>query len=259
MKSRSNLGPRGCALADITWAGRTLSGSDHFGEWSCETPDAWWDSPETKGEDASRPNADGDYDLPIFNQARLPTFNGLLEAVDHDALHEAGNFLTGAMTGRILVSGHGPAQWAEAKRAGKIRFVPKTDTIAQWQVSLKCVDPRKYGGSKDVVLTAPQDMIVSHRGNYGAFPRFLVRGSAPSGYDLWGPGGKRYRVVRPLVSGRAHRVEFSDGLLRVDGVLLPNAAQSDVWAIPPGPGTSIGISTVSGTAEATVTVTDTYI
>lgn len=246
-------------MAEISWAGRTLSGSDRFGEWSCQVPDAWWNSPDTKGEDVSRAGADGDHDLPIFNQARLPTFSGLLEARNHEDLHEAGIFLTGAMTGRIQVSGHGPTQWAEAKRAGMIRFVPITDTIAQWQVPLKCPNPRKFGVAKDFIMSAPQDIQVFHRGNYGALPTFIIRGAAPAGYDLWGPGGKRYRVVRPLVSGKAHRVEFSDGLLRVDGVLLPNAGQSDVWAIPPGVTTSIGISTASGSAVATVTVTDTYI
>ena len=244
----------------ITWAGRTLNGSDRFGEWVTTGLEGWWDSPDPKGETAERPNADGDYDLPVYNQARLITVGGNLHADSHTKLHEAMNFFTGPMRGRFAVTGHGSTQWADAVRNSGVKFTPVTDVFAQWQVRLKCVNPRKFGNSQDFVRTNGT-VSVFHRGNYNALPTVVVRGSAANGYRLNGPGGLQYKVTRALVSGIPHRIEFTDGRLRVNGTVVATGADSaDVWPVPPGQSVDFDINVLSGgTAEATITITDTYI
>jgi hypothetical protein len=244
----------------ITWAGRTLSGADRFGKWVTTSFDGFWDSPEIKGESTERPNADGEYDLPTYNEARLVTATGNLHAKSHELLHEAMNFLTGPMSGRLTVAGHGSVQWADAKRNSGVKFTPVTDTFAQWQVRLKCPDPRKFGNSTDFVRTNGT-VSVFHRGNYDALPTVVVRGSAANGYRLNGPGGKQYKVSRALVTGIPHRIEFTDGRLRVNGTVVPTGVDSaDVWAVPAGQAVDFDINVLSGgSAEATITITDTYI
>jgi len=242
------------------WAGRTLSGVDRFGKWVCTSLDGWWDSPEVKGETSDRPNSDGEFDLPVYNEARLVTATGHLHAGSHAQLHEAMNFFTGAMAGRFQASGHGSVQWADAKRNSGVKFTPVTDVFAQWQVRLKCVNPRKFGNSQDFVRTNGT-VSVFHRGNFNALPTVVVRGSAANGYRLNGPGGLQYKVTRALVSGIPHRIEFTDGRLRVNGTVVATGADSaDVWPVPPGQSVDFDINVLSGgTAEATITVTDTYI
>jgi len=243
----------------ITWAGRTLSGADRFGQWSCEVPDAWWDSPDTKGEEVDRPNTDGEYDLPIYNQARLPRLQGMLHAANHATLHEAGIFLTGAMRGRLQVSGHGPIQWADAKRNGVIRFTPITDTLAQWQVPLKCPDPRKYGQAKTFPLVKAEYVDLNHRGNYNASATVSVTGNAPGGYTLREPGGVYYEVTGSLSPGETHTIDFRTGIFRINGYIVAGeTGVSDIWFIEPGVVKPMKI-TSSGTVNATATVVDTYI
>jgi hypothetical protein len=164
------------------------------------------------------------------------------------------------MSGRLTVAGHGSVQWADAKRNSGVKFTPVTDTFAQWQVRLKCPDPRKFGNSADFVRTNGT-VSVFHRGNYDALPTVVVRGSAANGYRLNGPGGKQYKVSRALVTGIPHRIEFTDGRLRVNGTVVPTGVDSaDVWAVPAGQAVDFDINVLSGgSAEATITITDTYI
>ena len=63
------------AVEHITWGARTLVwGVIVSVSWSVnDGMEDWWGSPEIKGEVVSRPDADGDLDLPVYNQARLLT------------------------------------------------------------------------------------------------------------------------------------------------------------------------------------------
>ena len=122
------------------------------------------------------------------------------------------------------------------------------------------MNPRKFGDSRDFVRTNGT-VSVFHRGNYNALPTVVVRGSAANGYRLNGPGGLQYKVSRALVTGIPHRIEFTDGRLRVNGTVVATGADSaDVWPVPPGQSVDFDINVLSGgTAEATITITDTYI
>ncbi|MDJ0321824.1 hypothetical protein [Pseudarthrobacter sp. PS3-L1] len=249
-------------MPEIQWAGRTLSGSDRHGVWTSEVPDGWWDSPDTKGEIVSRTNKDGDYILPIYNQARLVTFNGLLRAKSHEKLHQAGIFLTGAMTGRAQVTDHGPTQWADAVRAGKIRFTPITDTLASWQVPLRCPDPRKYGEESKFTIPSLVSVTAYHRGNAPAYPSFVVAGSMPGGYTLT-VGGSQFKVTEPLISGVSHGITFADGRLRIRGAVVHGGVgTAETPGIAAGTMPTVYLEPAAGstgTATAFMTLTDTYI
>ena len=245
----------------ITWAGRTLNGSDRFGEWVTTGLEGWWDSPDPKGETVERPNADGDYDLPVYNQARLITVGGNLHADSHTKLHEAMNFFTGPMRGRFAVTGHGSTQWADAVRNSGVKFTPVTDTLAQWQVRLKCPDPRKYGLTRTFPLVKGDYVDLFHRGNYNASATVSITGNAPGGYTLREPGGVYYEVTGPLNPGQTHTIDFRTGIFRINGYIIAGqTGVSDIWFIEPGPVKPMKITAAStDTVNATATVVDTFI
>lgn len=250
------------AAEHITWAGRTLSGTDRFGRWVTlnDQFEGWWDSPDPKGETEDRANADGEYDLPIYNQARLITIGGHLHTAGHAQTHEAMNFLTGPMSGRFQVSGHGSVQWADAKRSSGVKFTPITDTFAQWQLRLKCPDPRKFGASRTFLASVGVNAAAFHGGNYEAAPRFVVSGSMPGGYTLW-VGGQSFTVTRALTSGNAHTINYDDGRLRIGGsVIHGGLGTTSTPRIRPGTTATVAITPVTtGTATAALTLLDTYI
>lgn len=246
----------------ITWGARTLSGVDRFGRWVVtDGLENWWGSPDTRGDTEDRPDADGELDLPVYNQARLLTLQGHLHGKNHDLLHEAGKFLSSSMFGRFKVQGHGPTLWADGRRNSGFLFNPVTDTFAQWQVRIKFVDPRQYGDTRTWSASVGSNAVdIFHRGNYGAVPRFVVAGSMPGGYRLT-IKGQIFTVTRPLVSGQPHSIDYGTGRLRVNGVIVPGGLG---WGfkplITPGIATALSIEPITtGTATVTLTLTDTYI
>jgi len=245
------------------WAGRTLSGRDRFGWWKVHSNDGWDDSPESKGESISIPNGDGEYDLPVYNDARMVTVSGRILTSSHVQLHEAGMYLTGAMKGRFQVAGHGPTLWADAKRDGKIKFTPITDTLATWQVPMKMVDPVKYGDAKQfTVLSGSSYTTLYHRGNYMSLPVLTIKGDMPGGYEIRSSAGAIYRVTKPLLSGTPQVIDMRDGMLQNAGLYGGSGVtRADIWRIPPGStATTIRIMPITtGTATMTVDVTDSYI
>lgn len=244
----------------ITWAGRTLSGSDGFGKWVTTSLDGWWDSPDTKGESEDRAQADGEFDLPIYNQARLITATGNLHAGTHAQLHEAMDFLCGPMLGRFQVAGHGTARWVDAKRNSGVKFTPVTDTFAQWQVRLKAADPRKFGELRRFTVATGAPVSAFHRGNYAATPKFTVSGAMAGGYTLTVDGWD-YTVTVPLVSGTPHVIDYNDGRLRVNGVIVQNSlGNTNTATVPPGEAVGVGLYAVTtGTGSAVMDLYDTFI
>ncbi|SDW32836.1 hypothetical protein SAMN04487912_102344 [Arthrobacter sp. cf158] len=250
------------AVEHITWGARTLSGLDRFGRWIVtEGMEDWWGSPEPRGRSQDRPDADGELDLPIYNQARLLTISGHLHSLGHDTMHEAGHYLTSSMKGRFKVQGHGPTLWADGKRNSKIRFLPGTDKFATWQVQLKFVDPCKYGETRTWAASVGSNASgIFHRGNYGAVPRFLVVGNMPGGYRLT-IKGQVFTVTKPLIAGQPHSIDYGDGRLRIGGAIVHGGLGYGFTPfITGGLPTALSIEPLTtGTATVTLTLTDTYI
>jgi hypothetical protein len=245
----------------ILWGQRTLSGTDRFGRWVVtDGMENWWGSPDTRGDEVDRPDSDGELDLPIYNQARLLTLSGHLHTTSHEQMHEAAAFLSGPMAGRFQVQGHGPTLWADAKRNSGVKFLPVTDTFAQWQLRLKMVDPRKYGDTWTWAATVGDSAgDIAHNGNYPAIPRFTVAGNMPGGYTLT-IKGQVFNVTAPLVPGHPHSIDYGDGRLRIDGAIAHGGlGYGFTPLITPGVATALSIEPgTTGTATATLTLIDTY-
>lgn len=247
------------AIENITLDGQKLSGNDQYGEWTTSTLDGWWSSPEPKGEQVARENADGDFDLPVHYEARYITIGGSLRAKGHEQQHAAMNRFTALVRkkARVQVLGHGAAQWVDVVRASGFKMEPLTDTYAQWQVRLKANDSYKYGDINRFSVPAGATEKLFHRGNSDAWPSFTVTGNMP-GYTL-NVGGKAFTVTRALTSG-SHVVDFRDGRLRVNGTAVSGGVTTaNLTPIPPGSGANFQLQPVSGSGSAAVTVFDTYI
>jgi hypothetical protein len=221
----------------------------------------WWGSPDVKGEVVDRPDADGELDLPTYNQARLLTLSGSLHTDGHEQMHEAQAFFAGPMIGRFTVAGHGPTLWADGKRNSGAKFLPVTDRFAQWQVRLKFVDPRKFGDTRTWAASVGANAgNIFHRGNYNATPRFVVAGSMPGGYQLT-IRGQVFTVTQPLVTGQPHSIDYGDGRLRIGGGIVHGGlGYGFTPMVLPGVATALSIvPNTTGTATATLTLLDTYI
>lgn len=246
----------------VTWGARTFSGVDRFGRWLVTGGmEDWWGSPDVKGEVVDRPDADGELDLPTYNQARLLTLSGSLHTDSHEQMHEAQAYFASPMFGRFTVAGHGPTLWADGKRNSGAKFLPVTDRFAQWQVRLKFTDPRKYGEARSWAASVGAPAAgVHHRGNYNASPKITVLGTMPDGYTLT-IMGQVFTVTQPLWFASPHSIDYADGRLRINGAIVHGGLG---WgftpAVNPGVVTSLSIAPVTtGTATATLTLLDTYI
>lgn len=248
------------AAESIILDGQKLSGEDHYGEWTATGLEGWWDSPEPKGESAPREGADGDFDTPLYYDARYVTITGSLRSANHEKQHQAMNRFAGLVQrkSRLQIVGHGAAQWSDVVRASGLKMAPVTDTYAQWQVRVKARDPRKYGERNRFSAESGVTVPIFHRGNYDAWPSFSISGNMPSGYGLR-ISGRVYSVTRPLTSG-SHFVDFRDGRLQVNGAYISGGVgAANVTSIPPGGGASFRLDPVAGTGMATIDVFDTYI
>lgn len=232
-----------------TWAGRTLHGADTYGVWTITDYDGWEDSPETKGIVEDKANADGQYDMPIYNEARITTMTGNVQAADHYRLHEAGLFLTSAMQGRLQVEGHGPTLWSEAKRDAKIKFDTETENLAHWQIKVKSVDPRKYGVRHRHAFTPGSPVTVFHRGFARTLPVVQINGPLAGGFTITHPNGQ-YIALGDLAAGGWLRVDFRNGRLILNGQDRSDLIlQANVCDVGPGPGLQFTISNGSGYVE----------
>lgn len=252
-------------ITQVTVDGRQLSGVDRYGDWAVSSIEGWFDSPDRKSKDESRPDADGDFDMQEYWEARHVTIDGRLKAKSHDMLHEAENWLKGMLRGGLgtmLVRGHGPDQWASVKLAAGIKCKPEpgTDDYLRWQLRLKAPDPFKYGESYAPSTTANAPLDVFHRGNADAWPVVTVTGSMPGGYEVM-IDGRLLEVLAPLVSGQPHVIStrtrrITVGGSRVYGVL----GISEPLHITPGMAQNFyALPKTSGSATFKVAFYDTYI
>ncbi|MET4059942.1 hypothetical protein ABIB35_001487 [Arthrobacter sp. UYP6] len=249
------------ATESIILDGQPLSGEDRYGVWTTSVLDGWWYSPEPKGSTEERENADGDYDLPVYYGARYVTIGGSIRTKGHAQQHQAINRFVGLLRnkGRLQVSGHGPTQWADVKRASGFKMEPITDTYAQWQARVKAPDPLKFGDANVFTISPNQTVPLFHYGNAEASPIFDITGNMPAGYTLWGPGGKTFVSPSVVSSTYPHHLDMSEGLLKVNGYYWTGqTGNADLWTIPPGQQVLTGLTT-TGTGTAKVTVYDTYI
>lgn len=248
----------------ISLDGYPLTGVTREGIWKrLGELEGWFDSPDQKRSNESKPRGDGNYQTPINYESRLITFNGRVVSRSHGYLHESAERLASLLFrgGKsFVVQGHGATQWALVDPRGKTSITFPTDTRMEFQIPLEAIDPFKYGEFRKFSASVGADAAVFHRGNAPAFPYVVVSGSMPGGYTLT-VAGSSVVVTEPLTSGVSHTVDFRKrrlykgstpvrGGLSTASYALVERGQRDTFSITPNS---------TGTATATMTLYDTYI
>ncbi len=228
--------------------------------------DGWDDRVPLRGEQKAHPQGPGSYILPRYPDSRAPTIKGKVLAESFLEREREGLQLTGlgadGSLERIEVTKGGLTLWADA-------YVDDVDvdpihgsTYSDYMLTLWCPDPLKYGESNTYTATVGGGQVagIVNRGNYPATPQWLVQGSMPGGYVLY-IMGQPFGVTRPLWSTLPHTIDYSDGRLRVDGVVVHHGLGTTYTPlVPPNVEAAISIAPLTtGNGTATLTLTDTYI
>lgn len=213
--------------------------------------------PGVRAKTVARPNAHGNFALPIFRDARSIKINGLvfsdgLYAQQKDLL-ELGGVLADGEVGRLEISADAGEWWCMVGLADAPDVqVVVPGRIARYQLVLRAVDPRLYGVQQSF---AGSSVTAHHYGNFPASPVVEVVGPRSAPYTITGPGGRKVTVSQSLTASQTHRIDFASG-----GVFRNGSRQMGVlthfqpWTVPPGRRVSMSISSGS----MTVLVDDTY-
>lgn len=249
----------------------TIAGLEFFGQGRHDyviSPDGfkgWDDGVDMRLENTGRPQAHGSFDLPGFQDARTVAISGNVFADDPRQLANLRSRLTGLLVGgglgRIQVDRFGETQWADGRLASKTMFTELGgQNTAAFQIQLWCADPRKFGDSKTFTVSTATPATVFHRGNFSSTPKFTVTGSMPGGYTLT-VNGWNYVVTVPLTSGTPHVIDYNDGHLRLNGLIVQNSlGNTNVTTIPPGQSVGVGLyPRTTGSGSAAMEVLDTFI
>ena len=243
---------------DIALDGMWLSKLPTGGRVSVTELEGWWDSPEPNLLDDGEPDP-ADPWLP-----RIVSIAGNVHASSHDELHEAGEFLTGLLRkrGLLTVTGHGPTMSAEVTRSARVRFTTITDRIGLLSATLRAKDALKYGGWQDPVpMDQATPVQVFHRGNTDSYPVFRLTGNAPNGYTVAHEAtGRTVEVRSPLPAGGVHVVDMATGRAYQDGVPVSEYGIVQPFTIEPGLPQSVRLRIRgSGTVQGTVQVQDVWV
>lgn len=211
-----------------------------------------------------RPGRHGEYDLPVFKQARIVTIDpGWAFAKNAGALEQLGIVLGGLggdgqsmpltyySPGGMVLTGRGRVILQDFQQeVGGIHR-------ARYSLSLRMPDPRWYGETheSDSVNGVFVDSV--NRGNVPAHPRFEVTAGAaglPSGYSLVGRGGRAFGVPVALAAGKKAEIDFRTGTVRHDGVRVQGVTPR-TWTVDGGGVIGWQLVPVSGAGTAKCFVT----
>ena len=262
----------------------TLGGKPFFGCKQCapEFPDVlaivsrggldgWDGTPPVQANGDDIPNGHGSFDIPGYFQGRVMTLAGWIEAPNALQLEYAKSWVRSAVRPDenvdMVVDDSGLVLSLDAVKLGgqvKIsrRYRGKNVWKADFEIPLLAPDPLKYGQRNQFSMASDGAYLdIYHRGDFTAYPKVTITGSAADGYELAHPSGAVYQVDKPLVTGIPHEVDMRTGLLRVDGVVdMVGVTGASVWHVPPGAYHQMKVRplTVGQTATAVCYVTDTY-
>lgn len=218
----------------------------------------WESGTVGRREQAERPAAHGDFDLPMFRQARVVTISGHAIARSLFDLSRLRDQVTGLGSDgglvRVHVSDEGDVRSADM-RVVSADFVgtgradwPRGD----FDIELVASDPRLFGKFRTVSGSSVQ---VVNYGNFPASPVVEVVGARSAPYTITGPGGRTVVVSQALTAGQTHRIDFaSGGLYRNGARQIGGISVFKPWTIPANGQAAMSIS--AGSMD--VTVADTY-
>lgn len=225
--------------------------------------DGWEDGGgEARREVIPRPNAHGEYDLPVFQGSRPITIDGHALAWSDEKFinlrHRLMGLCANGQRQRLVVEHRGQTLWADVRRGQKPTFDDKGirhgRRHGRFLLQFVAADPRRYGEVHDF----PGGQVAVNRGNFPARPQVIVTGAAAGGYTVTGPTGRRVVVTRALTAGAPHTIDFARGGLWIGGVRQLRAITVyEPWEIAPGlPGVS---AVVNNGLSLIQRVTDTYV
>ncbi|VXA92262.1 hypothetical protein [Citricoccus sp. K5] len=209
------------------------------------TLDGWWDSPETRSQSVPRLARGGDFEAPVYDEARFIEFAANIHAPSHESMHKIGMVFTGMFRrnggrGAFRVDDHWPGQYqfANVERASSIRFTPITDKLARLSMTLKAPDPYKYGIRNEFNGVPGTAIDIHHDGNAEAWPIFVVSGTFPGGFTVYGSS------TAPIA--------FTDAIWQSAGdVVTIYSGTGEVYLNGnPAPGGSVGRSTLTSVAPS---------
>jgi hypothetical protein len=218
-----------------------------------------------KSDDVPRPQAHGEFDVPVFRTARVVTIAGLCLSSSPKRMQEHEDHFTGLLAdgnaSRVMFDLPTGTRWG----MGRLADTPEFDSviwgsISEYMLQLKFADPRLYGTSRATQDGTPKPFVSGeksfHRGNFPAIPTHVISGNRVGGYTVSGPAGKKFIVSATLTGGSPHTIDRSGGLF-IDGVqVFGKVLQADTWTIPHG--TEVVQSVDNGLSLAT-TVVDTFL
>jgi hypothetical protein len=197
-----------------SWA---ASGVDNNGvKWKLLTLSGFDEPPPVKGGDTPRSNADGSDDGPLFNDDRVISWSGSVDAPDRAtraiAKANLSRIARALREGAVLV-GHmdDGIYTVTAKRASGWTVLPRGDNGWKYQAVVTCADPYKYGlpvstpptgvpgagatGLKFPLFAGTGKLAFGRRGSLGqvtvgnpgtadAWPVYVINGSLLGGFAL---------------------------------------------------------------------------
>ncbi|WOH20123.1 hypothetical protein IRJ34_07305 [Paenarthrobacter sp. GOM3] len=228
--------------------------------------DGWDDRVPLRGEQKAHPQGPGSYVLPRYPESRSVNITGKVLAQSIPEREREGLQLTGlgadGSLQRIEVTKGGLTQWADA-HVDDVDVDPIHGTTnSDYQLTLWCPDPLKYGNTEQYVTTQAAEIGgIINRGNYPATPSLRVQGTSALGYTVY-VMGQPFQVTQPLWFASPHEIDYADGRLRINGVVIHHGlGLTYTPTIPPNTESLLSVTPASagGTATVTLTLTDTYI
>lgn len=227
--------------------------------------DGWDDGVAMRGEKTGRTQAHGAYFEPRHQEPRTITMNGLIMAGSDVEQETVGNQVSGLLADgledMIEVAKAGKPSWAMCS-LDVASVNPRRGTFwSDFQIVLWCADPRKFGEVRKFTAAVGAPTVAFQWGNHPATPTFIVRGDMPGGYTITIDGWD-YQVLIPLTSAAPHRIDYNDGVLRRDGIVINgNLGITNLTTVPKdGRRVGFGLYPItSGTGYAEMFLPETYI
>lgn len=243
----------------VTLDGQIIHGLDRFGSWRVLGMEGWDETPAEKTNSEARPLDDGDYEAEVFYGPRLVTLNGRLAARNPNLAFDARERLTALLhtPGTFQVDQMGLPRWATARR-GRIKPGQIKGRYLPFQMELRFIDPRKFGGAQSFSGPVGSAFDVYQRGKFEATPIVTVTGSFSAGYDLQ-LNGRLVSITKSLASGSTHTIDMRTGILRQNGAVIAGGfSYSELLKVNPGTAQSFYTVAASGSGTVRLDYRDTY-
>lgn len=227
----------------------------------------WLSGVDVRLNKSNIPGKHGSFDSPGLLGDRTVTITGHALADSPYRLDFMGDTLTGLLAngglGRVTVHLRGVETTATCRLGAATKWEPLDDTTAEFQVTLWCADPRRYGEVRVTSGIPYQTFAAWNAGNFPASPLYTVSGTFPSGYEIRGPNSSRFRVTVPVTPSNPHTVDMSTGVVRIGGsTYTGNGVEvATTWRVGSGSIIDQQLAPIGGTGDGTLTatVTDTFV